>query len=118
MKWPMLPQSPGQRIPLLLFVASAMAAIAVGFALVRPQQVGPLIIHGGYYYVLTVFGLWVFYAWRCFALRRQSLPHGWRGVALFLLGATAFSVWTDAFAHKVLFDEYVLQASAWHMHLT
>jgi 4-amino-4-deoxy-L-arabinose transferase-like glycosyltransferase len=27
-------------------------------------------------------------------------------------------VWSDAFVHKVLFDEYVLEGTAWHMHLT
>lgn len=39
-------------------------------------------------------------------------------VWLFLIGATGFAVWSDAYAHKVLFDEYVLQGTAWHMHLT
>ena len=28
------------------------------------------------------------------------------------------AVGTDTFAHKVLFDEYVLQGTAWHLHLT
>lgn len=112
---------PAPRRPLLWFGLSAVLAVYLAFALVSPAQAERLIVHGGYYYILGVFAAWIYYGWRVAADRREIWTGWWRrpgGAVIFLLAATAFAVWSDDFAHKVLFDEYVLQGTAWHMHLT
>ena len=103
------------------FGLSAVAAFALGFRLFTPPTLERLIVHGGYYYIAAMFAAFSYYAWRV-AAPRQSVwwpwlrRPGWVGLAL--LGATVFAVWSDQFTHKLLFDEYVLQGTAWHMHAT
>ena len=112
---------PAARRPLLLFALSAAFALWSAFRAVTPAQVERLIIKGGYFYILAVFAAWVIYAWRLAQSRRETCAAWLRRpgrVGLMLAGATLFAVWTDDFAHKVLFDEYVVQGTAWHMHLT
>jgi hypothetical protein len=112
---------PKDRRLLVVFGLCAIAAVGSGFLLVRPAAAERLIVRGGYYYIFTVFALWVFYGWRVAAPRRAEWIARLRRpgrTGLFLLAATAFAVWADSFAHKVLFDEYVLQGTAWPMHLT
>ena len=105
----------------LLFAACGAAAFAVGFVFVAPPVAERIIIAAGYYYILGLFGLMVYFACRVAAGRREVWSGwlrrpGWVGVALVV--ATAFAVWSDTFRHKILFDEYVLQGTAWHMHAT
>ncbi len=112
---------PAGRRPLLLFLLSAALALFVAFRVVTPAQTERLIVKGGYFYVLAVFAAWVIFAWRLMQARRGMCVSWVRRpgrVGLFLMAATGFAVWTDDFAHKVLFDEYVVQGTAWHMHLT
>jgi hypothetical protein len=121
MKWPTLPSEPGERRKLIVLLVSATAAIAVGFIIVPTDLGGRLITRAGYYYILTVFIAWLFFAWRVaisgrFYWRTWFRQNPW--TILFLLIATAFAVWTDSFAHKLLMDDYVVQGTAWHMHAT
>lgn len=106
---------------LLLFGLSGLLAVVAGWISVTPRQAENLITNGGYYYMLGLFGLFVFYAVRLARARREAWTDwlrrpGWP--ALVIAGATAFALWSDTFQHKVLFDEYVLQATAFHMHVT
>lgn len=104
-----------------LFGAAAIAACALGFVVVSPKQAEKLIEQGGYYYMLVLFAAWVWLAagiareradvWRGW-LRRP----GWAGVAIVV--GTAVAIWIDDYKHKILFDEYVLQGTAFHMHAT
>jgi len=113
--------APAARGRVLLFGLAAVAAIVVGFFAVSPQSAEKLIIAGGYYYILALFAGFVACAVRVAHARRESWRPWFRrprGVALGLLLATGFAVWADMFTHKVLFDEYVLQGTAWHMHAT
>ena len=101
----------------LLFVLLGLTAVVIGFIAVPPAKAEWLIVQGGYYFIFALFCAFLFFAWR---VRRERVGT-WRlnGWILSGLGiATAMAVWTDSFAHKVLFDEYVLQATAWHMHAT
>jgi hypothetical protein len=41
---------------------------------------------------------------------------GWPGFAI--VAASAFAIWSDPFDHKILFDEFVLQGTAFQMHAT
>jgi hypothetical protein len=105
----------------LLFTLSAVAAVLTGFVLIPSTTAERLIVAGGYYYVLTVFVLWIVFGWRVVAARRATWGDwlrrpGWAGIGL--LAATGFAVWSDGFAYKIMFDEYVLQGTAWHLHLT
>ena len=105
----------------LLFSACGLLAIATGFVLVPPPVAEKLIVAGGYYYMLGVFAAFVLFAGRVATARREVWSGWWRRpgwVVLALVAATLFTVWSDTFQHKVLFDEYVLQGTAWHMHLT
>ncbi|MBI5693999.1 MAG: glycosyltransferase family 39 protein [Verrucomicrobia bacterium] len=109
------------RARLALFAASGVAAVAVGFLLVSPARAEKLIVAGGYYYIAAVFAAFLFWGCRVAAARRDVWQAwlrrpGW--VAVAVLAATAFAVWSDSFRHKVLFDEYVLQGTAWHLHAT
>jgi hypothetical protein len=109
------------RVRLGLFIVSSLAAFMVGFLLFEPATLEQLIINYGYFYIFAVFLAFLVYAWRVLvrsrAVWQEWLRHpGWVGIAL--LAATVVVVWSDSFAHKVLFDEYVLQGTAWHMHAT
>jgi hypothetical protein len=104
-----------------LFLLTAMAAVVVGFVIVPPRMAEWWIVHTGYYYILALFVGFTFFAWRVIGpfwtfewLSRTETRWAVIGISL----ATAFAVWTDSFGHKILFDEYVLQATAWHMHAT
>ena len=109
------------RVRLLSFGATGLAAFLIGFVLVPPPTIERLIIHGGYYYILGVFVAFVLYAYRVAQPHWASIVRGlrnagWTGAAV--IAGTVFALWSDSFAHKVLFDEYVLQGTAWHMHAT
>lgn len=106
---------------LVLFAISAVVAVVVGFRLVSPTAAKDLIVAYGYYYMFGLFAAGGYYAWRVTAARSEVWRTGWRrpgwpGVAI--LVATAFVLVSDPFKHKILFDEYVLQGTALHMHAT
>ncbi len=106
---------------LALFALAGIAAVVIGFKLFTPPQIERLIVQGGYGFILVLFAGFLFFAGRVAAPHRDEMiavlrRPGW-GVAA-VLAATMFAVWSDVFAHKVLFDEYVLQGTAWHMHAT
>jgi hypothetical protein len=106
---------------LLWFGLSCVLALGLGFFAVNPHQAEVLITNGGYYYILGLFSLFVAYAVRV-AKARDGVwsawlrRPGWPAAAI--VGATLFALWSDPFLHKILFDEYVLQATAFHMHAT
>src|SRR3978361_400823 len=104
-----------------LFAIGGVLAVVIGFVAVEPAAAGQLIARLGYYYMLGLFSLFVFFAFRVARARRDVWTAwlrrpGWP--ALVIVGATAFALWSDSFQHKVLFDEYVLQATGYHMHVT
>ena len=119
--FPLATPGAAMRKRLLLFALSGAVALGVGFILVAPKQAEFLIRQGGYYYMLALFAGFVTYAIRVARARREAwqgwlLHPGWTGVALVV--ATLFTLWSDSYQHKVLFDEYVLQATGFHMHAT
>ncbi len=104
-----------------LFALCGGLAIVLGFVAVAPRTASRLISNGGYFYMLGLFALFIYYFWRVARTRRTMWlgwlrRPGWTGLAL--AAAWAFVLWSDPFRHKVLFDEYVLQATAQHMHAT
>ncbi len=116
-----LPGSRNLPVRLLSFGVIGLAAFLTGFVLVPPPMIERLIIHGGYYYILGVFAAFVIFALRVARPQWTGMVSGlrnagWIGAAV--IAGTGFALWSDSFAHKVLFDEYVLQGTAWHMHAT
>jgi hypothetical protein len=106
-----------ERCKPLLLLCAGIAALWIGFIAVPPALCGSIITRFGYYYILGTFSLWVLLAYRV----ARNLPRvewcRWR-LFVFLLLATAFSASTDNFRHKILYDEYVVQGTAWHIHIS
>ena len=105
----------------LLFALSAAVALYVGYFAIPPIPAGHLIINFGYNYILGVFSLFVMYALRL-ARSRREVGRGWvrrpgAGGAVIAAG-TLFGVWSDSFRHKILYDEFVIQGTAYVMHAT
>ena len=106
---------------LLLFSLCAALAFVVGFISLRPLTAQHLITAWGYYYILAMFSLFVAFALRVLRARETVWRGwvrrpGWPGLVIAL--AALFVLWSDPFQHKILFDEYVLQGTAFHMHST
>jgi hypothetical protein len=104
-----------------LFALSGLAAVVVGYVAVPTITAGHMIIDWGYFYILTVFSMFVYYACRL----ARSRPQVWRewlrrpGIAGAAIAAgTIFAVWSDSFRHKILYDEFVIQGTAYEMHVT
>jgi hypothetical protein len=106
---------------ILLFALCGAAALEIGYFAVPTIPAGHMIINWGYYYILGVFSLFAYYAWRLASARREVLK-GWLrrpGIAGVAIGSgLLFAVWSDPFKHKILFDEYVIQGTAYEMHAT
>jgi len=106
---------------LLLFVLSGVLAVAAGYVVVPTIPAGHMIISYGYYYILGVFSAFVFFALRLGRARREVWT-GWvrrPGIGGLAIGAgLLFAVWSDPFKHKILFDEFVIQGTAFTMHAT
>ena len=105
----------------LLFALFGAMALALGYVAVPSVTAGHLIIVWGYYYILGVFSLFCVYALRL-ARSRGEVLRGWvlrPGVAGAAIAAgTLFAVWSDSFKHKILYDEFVIQGTAYEMHVT
>jgi hypothetical protein len=105
----------------VLFALFGALAFVLGYVSVTPVTAGHLIIGWGYYYILGVFSLFCLYALRL-ARSRGEVLRGWirrpgaAGVAI--AAGTLFAVWSDSFKHKILYDEFVIQGTAYEMHVT
>lgn len=112
---------PGDRRKLLLAALCGLLALTLGFWAVGVPLASRLIAFGGYYFLLGVTVAFVVQGWRLARQRGETL-RGWLRhpgwVGLFLVAASAMVVAAEPFGHKILFDEYVLQATARHLHLT
>lgn len=105
---------------LLLCLSGALAAF-VGFVLVPTPLAAGLILHLGYYYIFAVFAAFCIYLYRQGSENQETLRDWFSRpglTGLFLLGVVGLVYWSDPFKHKILFDEYVLQGTAYHMHAT
>jgi Dolichyl-phosphate-mannose-protein mannosyltransferase len=104
---------------LLLFGLSAVIATYLGFLGLGVEQSAVVIRRFGYYFMLLTFALWVATLWALWRSRTPSepLPMGeWlaAGCGIGLLSLIAISA--ETFRCKVLFDEFVLQSTAYNMH--
>ena len=106
---------------LLLLALCGALALLTGYVAVPTIAAGHLIIAWGYYYMLAVFSLFVWFAWK-FAQARREVWMGWLRrpgrAGLAIAAGLLFAVWGDTFRHKILFDEFVIQGTAYEMHVT
>ena len=105
----------------LLLALSGTVALCIGYFAISPIPAGHLIISWGYYFILAVFAAFLFYA-RRLMLERAGVWRGWLrapgAAGLAIAGGTLFAAWSDSFKHKILYDEFVIQGTAYEMHLT
>lgn len=104
----------------LLFAASAVLAVLLGFVVISPDQSMVLMSHGGYWMLWAIFGLWLFCLWR-------EIPKTWSGViqqvrsnpipVLVVIGCWILLLVHDAFGFKILMDEVMLAGTAMSLHL-
>jgi Dolichyl-phosphate-mannose-protein mannosyltransferase len=105
----------------LLLALLGLLAYYFGYKAFSAVTAGHLIIRWGYYYLLLVFSMFVYFSWKLASARSEVWKGwlrrpGWAGVAI--LGGTLFAMWADTFKHKILFDEFVIQGTAYVMHTT
>lgn len=114
-----LPETSRRRVLLLLL--SVTAALAAGFVLVPPAVAEKAIVVGGYFYILGVVALWAVLAGRVMA---RGGGRWWGNfsrpglLSAVWIACSVFVATSDDFAPKVLFDEHVVQGTAWHLHAT
>ncbi|HVU32615.1 MAG TPA: glycosyltransferase family 39 protein [Opitutaceae bacterium] len=110
----------GPRARLLAFGVVALASVALGFLTFSVHQSQYLIEHYGYYTISFTFAWALIAAWRIAPVlgaelaapaRRERFQAG--GV---IAVCTVIAVLTVPITYKVLYDEMVLQATAWDMH--
>jgi Dolichyl-phosphate-mannose-protein mannosyltransferase len=106
---------------LLLFALCGAVALYVGYVAVPAIPAGHMIILWGYYYILGVFSLFVYFAIRL-ARSKAVLLRSWArrpgAAGLVIACGLVFAVWSDSFKHKILYDEFVIQGTAYTMHAT
>lgn len=102
-----------------LFGLTAVAAVYFGFIGWAPETGGMLVKRFGYYVLGLTFGLWLVALWQLSqqcrgALGLSSRERWGAGLALGFFTLLAFNA--EPFRSKVLFDEFVLQSTAFNMH--
>ena len=109
--------------PGLRLACFALAALAAGyFGFVHFSVPAALVIlrQAGYYVILLTFVLWVVAVWRQVRAAEPRapearLPGRWAAVGLIGL-LTLLAVTHETFRSKILYDEYVLQSTAYNLH--
>lgn len=104
---------------LALFGLVAVAAVYFGFIGLGVEAAGMLVKKFGYYVMLLTFALWVASLWRLWRERMPGEQPGrrellWAAAVIALFSIMA--VTAEPFRSKVLFDEFVLQSTAFNMH--
>lgn len=104
---------------LALLSCTALVALDIGFVFFDVNQARQILRQGGYYFILLTFGLWLAVLWRLRPANHADEPMPKKDllmaaslVALLLLVALS----QETFRSKILFDEYVLQSTAYNMH--
>lgn len=116
-------RSRGQvRLPwrLVLFAGLGLAAFWLGFVAYSAASAGELIQRYGYYVMAGTFGWWAIAVGRLIRGFRLSLLAGWvsehRGGLAVIGAVTLVGFLTIPYSYKVLYDEIVLQTTAWSLH--
>ena len=106
-------------VRLVALGVAAVLAVYVGFLGVSVDTAGQLVKRYGYYVMLGTFALWVLALAQLWQRRAQGrrltgLEAIWAGLAIGLLSLIALT--SAPFQSQILFDEFVLQSTAFNMH--
>lgn len=105
---------------LVLFGLIAIAAVAFGFLAPTPARAKWYVQHFGYYTIALTFAWFLGALWRLRAALQAEVgsvsKREWRQAMLLIAGCVAVAGLTAPWTYKVLYDEAVLQATAWHLH--
>lgn len=104
---------------LALFGCAGIAAAFLGFIAFSVDDSRRILRFGGYYVILLTFALWLLALWRAYhsradrtVLPRRELAAATGTIALFAVVALTH----ETFRSKILYDEYVLQSTAYNLH--
>jgi hypothetical protein len=99
---------------------AAVAAVWLGFFGVGVRPAEQFLMRGGYYVMSLTFGIWLFTlarVWRNRAPESTAWPVRERIPALALIAVCCtVALAQETFRSKILYDEYVLQSTAFNMH--
>ncbi len=106
---------------LLVLGASAVAALYLGFVHFSVEEARALVRGGGYYFILLTFVLWLVAFWRQGADRQSSEPSApgrmdWLLAGGLIVAFTGLALAHETLRSKILYDEYVLQSTAYNLH--
>ena len=104
---------------LACFGLSAVAAVYLGFLGLAVEPAGMVVKLYGYYFMLVAFALWaaaLWHLWHRRAAGERMSRREWllAGLTIGLLSLVAIN--SESFRSKVLYDEFVLQSTAYNMH--
>jgi hypothetical protein len=104
---------------LALFGVAAVAAVYFGFIGLKVGTAEMLVKHYAYHVILLTFAGWCAMLWQLWA--RRSPESGLSRRELLLAGLTiallsVMAINSEPFRSKVLYDEFVLQSTAYNMH--
>lgn len=110
---------PGWR--LVFFALAAIVSLYVGFVHFPVPAALSILRQTGYYVIFLTFTLWLVAVWRMArtAENREpdSRPARWWWAGAGLIGVlTLLAVTHEPFRSKILYDEYVLQSTAYNLH--
>lgn len=104
---------------LALFGCAGVAAVFFGFIAFAVDDSRSLLRFGGYYVILFTFALWLGALWRTYRSRADRTPIPRRELAAAAGTIALFTVMAlthESFRSKILYDEYVLQSTAYNLH--
>jgi hypothetical protein len=106
-------------VRLALFGLAAVVSVYLGFFAISPATAGTLIGRGGFYAMLAVFLLFLASLWRLWRdpAERLQIPRREPFIAAaVILLFSIVAITNETFRSKILYDEYVLQSTAYNMH--
>lgn len=104
---------------LIAFGLCAVLAVYLGFFGLGVEAAGTVVKKSAYHFLLVAFALWVLALVRLWRERAPAPPPARRELVLagFAIGlCTLMAVTAEPFRSKVLYDEFVLQSTAYNMH--
>lgn len=104
---------------LALFGLAAVTSVYLGFIGLSVPRAEQVVKYWGYYFVLAAFVLWIVALWRLWRDRTPSAAMAAgevAGAGGLIAVLTLVALTAEPFRSKILFDEFVLQSTAFNMH--
>lgn len=98
---------------------SAVLAVYFGFIGLEVEAGGMVVKRYGYFFLLATFALWVLalgQLWRRRRVGEGLVRREWFWAAFAIGALSLLAISAEAFRSKVLYDEFVLQSTAYNMH--